>query len=411
MTEMIKMADEIKKPHYEKVLRSLESNGLSMSRFKMSDKILQSELKESEPLVITEDFNDDDLRSILLAKQATDFLNSYSDMMRKISVAQSVITDSFNAIRLEQYKTLVRTRMNNYIAKEKAKLKIPGTQKSYDLKATDFADIEEIPFILTSEDVLLTSMLTYYKGKIYKIAKNFGEHLYLTNLDIQAKYLPKKMVCCIEFPESLRFKALDLDDTYFHCAYIFLDSFSIEKGVLPCIRYYLPHFNSQGKLTEYRKNHGVDIGHIRWHDDNEKLSDIVKRHQKSSTVYVIKGLVEYIVKCILYIHSGDPDLREYKAPLPPNKDKKARRFFKEHENQSLVDMFLIGYNHKKEILYSKEETIVREFFRWQHYGPQNSLLKYIWIDEHPRVFKNVIKLENGIKNDVLDSINEGELLC
>jgi hypothetical protein len=373
------------KSHFEQVQKILENHKLKQSMFRISDKDLQEDIQKSNST----------------SESQIAMLAQFSDMMRKIYIATSKITDIFRSVHKDRYDNLVKARLAQFVAKEKNKL-MPGSELTLDVNAYSLATPDEIPHILIAEDVLLTSMLSYFNGQIYKIAENFGEHLYLTNLDVQAKFLPKKLICCIEFPDSIRFKIPDLEDTYVQCVYVFLDSFSVTHEAMPCMRIYLPHFDAKGKLTDYRIDHGVELGSIRWANENEKLSDVVKRYQQTSTVPTIEGLVEYIVKCVLYINSGDPDLREYKAPKPPSKIKKARKFYKDHENQSLVDMTLVGYNFKKEILYNTDETIVRGFFRWQHYGPQNSLLKYIWIDEHPRVYKNV-KKQN--KNDVLNAIN------
>jgi hypothetical protein len=88
---------------------------------------------------------------------------------------------------------------------------------------------------------------------------------------------------------------------------------------------------------------------------------------------------------MVYLGSGDPDLREFRAPRPTTQNpKKLKRWFKEHENKSLVDMTLVGFTWKKPRIYQVGETLVTGHPRWQPWGPGKTKVKLIWIEPHVR---------------------------
>lgn len=241
--------------------------------------------------------------------------------------------------------------------------------------------------------------------QIFKMAREFSEELVKVDLDIKTSYIPlsKKMIC-IEFPEHLRF---DLGGKrYARCVYAFVtDEKSTVTGIATSFeaqRYFemfFPLYDENDKLTWEVHQFGLPIT-----DTNQTFAEALEacRLRELETPEVkrllaIPGnnyiwnveLFSFILKSYLYIHSGDPDLREYRAPKPPqtNKVKKVRLWYRHHENQSLVDMVLVGFNFKKPTVYSVDKTSVIGHFRWQPYGTQRSQVKLIWIEAHERTFK------------------------
>lgn len=92
---------------------------------------------------------------------------------------------------------------------------------------------------------------------------------------------------------------------------------------------------------------------------------------------------EYIAKILLYINSGDPDLRH----LQPVKQARGLRAFKrrrKNEHGYLMPVTLVGFNYKKPALYSKSETLVSTHPRWQPCGKNREQIKLIWVREHVR---------------------------
>ena len=295
---------------------------------------------------------------------------------------------------------------NNLSSVEKQQLSFAG-KKGFEVKL-DQQERENVisENIVDHMPVGTISTFKEHGANIYKIARNFGEHLFKINLNIQAKFLPKKICYCIEFPENIRFehppffeeeiKALKYTlpkKTYITCVYVFSDEDEIvltdDRKIVKYLYYYMPHMDENGKLVSFSS---FEHGQINWFSEDENLDEVLERHNKVSTVQAPEGFLEYMIKCILYINSGDPDLRPYKAPaITTNKPKHIRRFLKQHENQSLVDVTLVGYDFKKPKLYKVDETWVETFPRWQPYGPGRGKIKLIWVAPHSRHYKLTAK--------------------
>lgn len=85
---------------------------------------------------------------------------------------------------------------------------------------------------------------------------------------------------------------------------------------------------------------------------------------------------EFIVKSILYIESGEPDLQREEAKKHFRKFQKTKRLNK----LCPFDVVNVGYSFHNRV-YSVDQGPRRGHFRWQPYGPKKSMLKLIWIDE------------------------------
>jgi hypothetical protein len=228
--------------------------------------------------------------------------------------------------------------------------------------------------------------------KIYKIARNFGEQLHRTaKLDISGALVPLTNSVCIEFPDSIRFKMPATNDSYAHCAYVYTiddKNIRIEQGegiktLYRAVQMLVPHYTGDGTLLMRYDRVGLVFT-----DPKESIETVIERSMRASTSPFSVDMAHYVMKCLMYIHSGDPDLRAYRAPRAETQNpKKLRRFAKDHANQSLVNMTLVGYDFKKGVVYTKDETSVTGHFRWQPYGPARMQVKLIWIDEHVRHFK------------------------
>ena len=104
----------------------------------------------------------------------------------------------------------------------------------------------------------------------------------------------------------------------------------------------------------------------------------------------VKPAARVVMNALLYLHSGTPDLREYKVPQASRRirDDHIRRYGKE-------PCILVGYDWKKPRL----EHSVRGHWRWQPYGEKLSKVKLIWIDAHNRgvqVDQDVISISSCI---------------
>lgn len=144
-----------------------------------------------------------------------------------------------------------------------------------------------------------------------------------------------------------------------------------------------PDYNN-GELTLYDSFIFIDLF------KNSTFDDCVD--YKFTSRFKIKDFelnreaINFAIKCYLYIHSGEPDLRFQKAlNLPTTQKEKKIRMFIRNNQDKLSDMTLIGFNYKKSILYSKESINVSGHMKWQRYGPGNSLYKLIWIEDIPKI--------------------------
>jgi hypothetical protein len=95
-------------------------------------------------------------------------------------------------------------------------------------------------------------------------------------------------------------------------------------------------------------------------------------------------IVEFCLKVLLYIHTGDPDLQPEakRYPCATNKEKYLRHI----ENHCPFTVHTIGYSFHERHRHI-DSTVVTGHFRWQPYGPKLSKVKLIWIDEHSRNYK------------------------
>jgi len=242
------------------------------------------------------------------------------------------------------------------------------------------------------------SMLAYWKtldlyGRdIYKMGEGFSKALLNVNLDIPAKHLPllNKMIC-IEFPDNLRFNAgpsaINMEaDRFINCVYVVVTDEKAEtkdgseaKRTMRCI---MPLYDENNDLTMEVQEYGIPII-----DLEKTFLEAVERASRFDEVpHNNKDFIKFVLKCLVYIDSGDPDLRDYKAPKN-DKNIKGRSWVRANKNNSLLDMTLVGYNHKKNNLRHVDSSIVSGHYRWQRCGKGFSKVKLVFIEEHNRKYE------------------------
>ena len=242
-----------------------------------------------------------------------------------------------------------------------------------------------------------SSYVMFAKGgeRIYKIGREFGEVLAKADLDVRAELVPETQdFICVEFPDHLRFHDPNYDD-YFHCAYLAVQKTSPAQNgksafepvdrrgnkVHCVVSIMLPCYDADGKEREQENNTTLCFLNA-----SDTISSSLERAQEASSHPIsCPEVFEYLMKFLIYLGSGEPDLREYRAPRPKTENpKKLKRWHREHENRSLVDMTLVGFSWKKPRVYSVGETTVTGHPRWQPYGPRRERVKLIWIEPHVR---------------------------
>ena len=88
----------------------------------------------------------------------------------------------------------------------------------------------------------------------------------------------------------------------------------------------------------------------------------------------LKSQFNELVNMMLYINSGNPDVREFNTGKTFfERSKKAAN----KKKNKIKPYTVVGFSFKK-------ETFVAPFFRWQAYGPKHSLRRYQLIDGYTK---------------------------
>jgi hypothetical protein len=174
----------------------------------------------------------------------------------------------------------------------------------------------------------------------YKLAKDFAEQLESTKLSVPARVIPAdNKVICVEFPDEYEFSCV-----YMAC----IDGPGTDS------------FGPVYKRIEFQFNRPIGMSDsyervvLHFYQEDESIEDAVAQVSKRSPDFIGRVIsletLKYALNAFLYIHSGQPDLRQYAPPKRPltQKPKQQRLFDKMMENQHGVPVTLVGFNFKKE---------------------------------------------------------------
>ena len=218
---------------------------------------------------------------------------------------------------------------------------------------------------------------------IYKIAEQFGKHLAKTDLDLPCAVIPHKAGTSywIEFPDNVEFKT---KYKYTNCLVTAVDPIhSVQKA---------PWFYILALDLDEVGNSASTFSHFSFALDCEKISDLLKTKNTpltGSLAYTQDDIfpdemIDYVLKCLVYIESGEPDLHREKGSVPlTKKPKKLRRHYEEFCPFDIVNVGYAFHERTRHV----SETMVSGFFRWQRYGTGFTKVKLIWVNEFPRKFK------------------------
>jgi len=208
-----------------------------------------------------------------------------------------------------------------------------------------------------------------YGAHVYKIANNFGGHLLKTKLDVPTSVVPNKpgKIYMIEFPDGVSFKGPD-GELHWNCIAAFGFGPDRKSLSLQVCSLDMAHPDTIASIVV------MDISNFRMGLISEAIDNHIATYGK--LIYPPE-MIHYIVKCILYIESGNPDLTPEEA-AKATKPKKIAAL--KHKDLYPFPIVRVGYSFHKE--YSLQDSMVSGHFRWQPYGPQLSLVKLIWIEEY-----------------------------
>lgn len=251
----------------------------------------------------------------------------------------------------------------------------------------------------TMRAVAFLQMFALQGAQVYKIGEDFGRVLMKADLKAPVAALEYDgIIRCIEFPDSIEFNMGDGD--WGRVAYVAAyarvdedDKYFILEGekfdlrveiVVPLMRLQSRILQSGHDNIRVMLKSGEDLetGVTR------SLDKIAKDgHQCGFSV----EMVSYIVKCLLYIHSGEPDLRAFRPMLKP-RHSDPKKHVKAIERWRASNWFdipvtLVGFDYQKPRQYAVDETFVDTHLRWQPCGPGRRQVKLVWVSPHVRHFK------------------------
>jgi hypothetical protein len=211
------------------------------------------------------------------------------------------------------------------------------------------------------------------KAKVYKIASIFGKHLAKTDLNVPTNMIPDiDKSWWLEFPNDVTFIG-DNGEKFCCCVTILLRNARGERTL---------QISSPDDMTNLNMETGSESVAVIHIEDDMNLSENLEKFESEYGKSVIpKEMIHYIVKCILYIESGEPDLEHVGHRSSTTNPQKQRR-----SDKPPFEIVRVGYGFHGKMRHV-DETTVSGHFRWQHYSTNMSKVKLIWIDEHTRKFK------------------------
>lgn len=212
----------------------------------------------------------------------------------------------------------------------------------------------------------------------YYVGREFLEAIYQVRSDIPLDLLPDRFFAYVAFPKDCIFD--DARDPV-EGGFIFIGP-ATETMIDPNQGWNRAIWCSWSYSPLKELKWGSIIESL---DQEISFKSLVQKYQSeigTNLLMLFANLVLYITKC-------QPELFPLKASnMLTNKEK--REFEKTHNvvNGCELPITLVSWNYQKPKSYNVDSTTVSGHFRWQRHGPESSLLKLIYIDEHIRNYSN-----------------------
>jgi len=224
------------------------------------------------------------------------------------------------------------------------------------------------------------------KAKAYKVCQDFGHALISAPITVPAKHIRfDNQIIFVDLPKNLPFLSPYYDASF----YASCEVIPRQHEELSTFKKYLLTIHLSPRNQSGFENLMGDTLSVQLDDmDNlaASMHEIVTHNAKKfpkAAARINLDLISYIAKVLLYINSGDPDLRE----LQPQRERRGLRAFKRaNHNACKLPITLVGFNYKKPTLYSKSETLVSTHTRWQPCGKNREQIKLVWVREHVRQY-------------------------
>jgi len=215
----------------------------------------------------------------------------------------------------------------------------------------------------------------------YQMGADFSEDLARCKINVPSNSLPREEATYyIQLPKNMRFK--NKDGTYIEDAYVMVTPDAVNREQRH-VYILCPDRDAKGDILFTNSYAQYNLDSV---DDLDAYMRLIIADNKDEAMSL--DAVSFFIKCLLYLQTGDPDLRTAKAPEIPEtkKEKKRRHFFRDAADISLLDVMLVGYDHMKKRVYHVDGTTVCGHFRKQPCGPGRTKVVIIWIDEHERTY-------------------------
>jgi len=210
----------------------------------------------------------------------------------------------------------------------------------------------------------------------FKVAELFGKHLAETDLKVSTKYIPVVHKSFnIEFPFLFNF-----DGFYIRSAIV--STTHLKDSETKALNIVCPKYVG-GEWDGTLFTTTIDITDHESIEESLRTSskffydkEIVKIHD----VVNYKDMISFCLKCLIYIHSAEPNITRVKGAISNKKNiAKIRKFYK---HNCPFDISTLGYSFHE--INGGEEFMVRGHYRWQPCGVKLSQINLIWIDSYPK---------------------------
>jgi hypothetical protein len=207
--------------------------------------------------------------------------------------------------------------------------------------------------------------------KTYLMASEISECLQTVDLKIDIKHLKCTEYILIEYPENLTFEVPDSKGIAYHtCAIIGVEQDNIKRI---CVAFPLMDKNNtfQG---------GADIQACSL--EHPTIQAMIEHRNDHSSVMMPEEELKYLLNCLVYLNSGNPDLRFMQTKKM--NDKQKITYYKANPTEKPFDYYTVGFEWKKQRIFSTAESLVKSFYRWQPCGKGRTEIRLTFVREFVR---------------------------
>jgi hypothetical protein len=221
-------------------------------------------------------------------------------------------------------------------------------------------------------------------GRVYHVGKDFAKGISEIDKDIPVDLFPERFLAYFSFAEN----TFVIDGMMARGGFIFVGPWN-ETSLLEkpknAERVIWLSFDFDTNDTPERLKYGSVL---------YPLSSSIHRELKDNTSQSVSGIDRALINLALYVSSTDPSLLPTKAQHQLSNSER-KKFYNKYgvANLCTIPVILVSWNYSRPVTFNVESTTVSGHFRWQRHGPNNGLIKLIFIAEHERQYRNKTDLD------------------